>query len=47
MFRNCSSHDYHYAVKELPEEFEGQYECLRGNTEKYINFSVPIQKEII
>ena len=33
-------------IKELENEFEGDFECLRENTEKYINFSVPIEKEI-
>ena len=31
---------------ELVGEFEGQFECLRDNVEKYITFSVPIKKEI-
>ena len=25
-------------------EFEGNFECLRENTEKYVTFSVPIKK---
>ena len=32
-------------IKELAEEFEGQFNCLRQNTEKYITFSVSIKKE--
>ena len=32
-------------MKELAEEFKGQFECLGENTEKYITFSVPIKKE--
>ena len=28
------------------KEFEGNFECLRENTEKYITFSVPIKKKI-
>ena len=32
-------------IKELPEEFEGQFKCLRQNTEKYITFSVSIKKK--
>ena len=32
-------------IKELAEGFEGKFECLVENTEKYINFSVPIDKE--
>ena len=30
----------------LAEEFKGELECLRENTEKYTTFSVPIKKEI-
>ena len=33
---------FHY---QLAEEFKGQFECLGENTEKYITFSVPINKE--
>ena len=32
-------------IKKLAEEFEGEFECLGKNTEKYITFSVPIKKE--
>ena len=32
-------------LKELAEEFKGEFECLGENTEKYISFSVPIKKE--
>ena len=28
------------------KEFEGNFECLGDNTEKYITFSVPIKKKI-
>ena len=28
------------------KEFEGKFECLGENTEKYITFSVPIKKKI-
>ena len=46
MFHNDSTYDYHFIIKELAEEFEGEFECLGENTEKYITFSVPIKKEI-
>ena len=39
-------HDYHFIIKELAEEFEGQFECLEENTEKYITFLVPTKKEL-
>ena len=29
MFHNGSNYDYHFIIKELAEEFEGQFECLR------------------
>ena len=47
VFHNGSTYDYHFVIKELAEEFEGEFECLGENTEKYITFSVPIKKEII
>ena len=40
-----STCDYHFIIKQLAEEFKGQFECLGENTEKYITFSVPIKKE--
>ena len=35
-----------FVIKELAKEFEGQFERLQENTEKYITFSVPIKKEL-
>ena len=46
MFHNGSTYDYHFIIKELADEFEGEFECLGENTEKYITFSVPLKKEI-
>ena len=46
MFHNGSTYDSHFIIKELAEEFEGQFECLGENTENYITFSVPIKKEL-
>ena len=34
---------YHFIIKELAEQFKGQFKCLRENTEKYITFSVPTE----
>ena len=42
---NGSNYDYHFIIRELAEEFKGQFECLGENSEKYITFSVPIKKE--
>ena len=44
VFHNGSTYDYHFIIKELAKEFEGQFECLGENTEKDITFSVPIKK---
>ena len=44
VFHNGSTYDYHFIIKGLAKEFEGQFECLGENTEKYITFSVPIKK---
>ena len=46
VFHNGSTYDYHFIIKELAKEFEGNFECLGENTEKYITFSVSIKKKI-
>ena len=47
VFHNGSNYGYHFIIKELADEFEGQFECLVENMEKYKTFSVPIEKEVI
>ena len=46
MFHNGSTYDYHFIIKELAKEFDGNFNCLGENTEKYITFSVPLKKKI-
>ena len=46
VFHNGSTYEYHFIIKEVVKEFDGNFECLGENTEKYITFSVPIKKEI-
>ena len=46
VFHNGSTYDYHFIIKQLAEEFKGQFSCLGENTEKYITFSVPIKEEL-
>ena len=46
VFHNGPTYDYHFIIKELVKEFDGNFECLGENTEKYITFSVPIKKKI-
>ena len=43
---NGSEYDYHFIIKELPEEFRKQFTRLGENTKKYITFTVPIDKEV-
>ena len=45
VFHNGSAYDYHFIIKQSAEEFEGEFECLGENTEKYITFPVPLKKE--
>ena len=35
VFHNGSSYDYHFIIKGLAEEFDGDFECLGENKEKY------------
>ena len=46
VFHNGSTYDYHFIIKKLAKELDGQFECLAENSEKYITFSVPIKKEL-
>ena len=46
VLHNGSNYDYHFIIKELVKEFDGNFECLGENTEKYITFSVPTKKKI-
>ena len=47
VFYNGCTYDYHFIIKKLAKELEGQFECLGENTEKYITFSVPTKKSLI
>ena len=46
VFHNGSTYDYHFIIKELVKEFDGNFECLDENTEKYVTFPVLLKKEI-
>ena len=46
IFHNGSTYDYHFIIKELVKEFEGNFDCLGENTEKYITFSVPSKRRL-
>ena len=45
VFYNGSNYDYHFIIKELAEEFEGELNCLWENNSKYKTFSVAIIKQ--
>ena len=46
VFHIGSTYDYNFIIKELAQAFEGQFECLGENTEKYVTFSVPVKKNL-
>ena len=46
VFHNGSTYDYHFIIKELVKECDGNFVCLGEKTEKYITFSVPIKKRL-
>ena len=46
VFHNGSTYDNHFIIKELVKEFDGNFDCLGENTEKYITFSVSLKKKI-
>ena len=45
IFHNESNYDYHLIIKVL-QEFKKQFTCLGENFEKYITFTVLIEKEV-
>ena len=38
VFHNGSTYDYHFIIKQVAEEFEGEFKCLGEHSEKYITF---------
>ena len=45
-FHNGSNYNCHFIIKELTEEFEGQFTSLREKNEKDIAFSVSVEKGV-
>ena len=43
-FHNGSNYDYHFIIKKVAEEFKKQFTWFGENIEKYITFTVPIEK---
>ena len=46
VFHSGSKYDYHFIIQELVEEFKGEFECLGENTDKFVTFSVQINKKL-
>ena len=40
-------YDYNFIMKELVEKFKKQFTFLGENKEKYITFTLPIEKEVL
>ena len=40
VFHNGSRYDFHLVIKQLAKDFDGPFNCLGENTEKYITFSI-------
>ena len=45
VFHNGSTYNFHFIITQLAEEFNGRFECIGENMEKYITFSLPVKKE--
>ena len=45
VFYNGSNYDYHFIIRELAKNMDGDMDCFGENTEKNITFKVPIRKE--
>ena len=44
VIHNGSTYDYRFIINQLAEEFNGEFDCIGENMEKYITFSVPVKK---
>ena len=45
VFHNSANYYYHSIIKQLENQFEGEFECIGEVKEKYKTSSVPIKKE--
>ena len=46
LFHNGSNYDNYFIIKELAKEFEGEFDYLGQNAEKYTTFAFLITKEV-
>ena len=47
VFQICYKYDYHFVIKKVVEEYEGQFTCSEENIGKYITFSFQKIQELI
>ena len=47
IFHNGSIYDYHFIIKGLAEEFDGDFEFLGEDKEKYITFQYQSKKNLM
>ena len=43
VLHNGSTYDYHFIIRELAKQFEGNMECIGENMEKYLTFKLPLK----
>ena len=46
-FHNGSTYDYHFMIKKLAEEFEGEFECLGEKPKNVLLFQYRLKKKMI
>ena len=46
IFHNGLSYDYHFNMKELAKEFDGEFSCLGENPKTYTTFSALITNKV-
>ena len=46
VLNNGSNYNDHFIIKELVNEFEGEFNCQEENTQKYETFSVEQKKKL-
>ena len=46
VFHNGSTYDYHFIIKSLAEEFEGEFECLGENNKNILLFQHQSRKKL-
>ena len=45
-FHNGTNYDFNLIITEVTKEFRNEMRCIPLNTNKYMSFSIPIEKEV-